>query len=156
MDRDRETGLAVIVGVVLVVVVCLCALCGCKTQKETTTETIIQHDTVFSHHTDTLNDVRVVSHTDTLRSVESHYITLSANGDTIKEIHHYHDIQKIIIVDSTFRYKAERDSLRAALQKERSKATKKEKRSLPPFVTWVVLSVLILIAFVVVLKSKDK
>jgi len=56
-------------------------------------------------------------------------VVLNERGDTIKEIHHYHDTEKTIIVDSTYRYEAERDSLRNALE-TKEKESRKERKML--------------------------
>lgn len=97
--------------VVLMGIIMLTFLVGCKTRERVVTETIITHDTIMAHHTDTLRDVRVLHVHDTLRLVESHKLTLGASGDTIKEVHLYHDVSKTTIIDSTQRYQAKVDSL---------------------------------------------
>ena len=121
MDRRRETGMVLIMGMVLMLAIALVALFGCTTKAKVITEYVTVHDTIQTHHTDTLLDVKVVTHTDTIRQVETHTITLNNVGDTVKEIHHYFDTQKTIIIDSTNRYKATVDSLRAALTTEKNK-----------------------------------
>ena len=121
MERRKETGFAVIFGMLLVLIIALTALFGCTTKQKTITEYITVHDTIHTHKTDTLREVSYQVRVDTVRQVESHHITLNNVGDTIKEIHHYHDTEKVVVVDSTDRYKATVDSLRAALISEQSK-----------------------------------
>lgn len=121
MERRKETGFAVIFGMLLVLIIALTALFGCTTKQKTITEYVTIHDTIHTHKTDTLREVSYQVRVDTVRQVESHHITLNNVGDTIKEIHHYHDTEKVVVVDSTDRYKATVDSLRAALISEQSK-----------------------------------
>jgi len=121
MNAERETGMAVIVGGVIILIIALSALFSCTTKEKVVTEYVTVHDTLVTHHSDTIRDVKVVTHTDTIRQVEWHNITLSQAGDTIKEVHHYYDTQKTIIVDSTNRYKVTVDSLRAALTQAKDK-----------------------------------
>lgn len=89
-------------------------MCSCSTPK-TVTEYITIHDTLTTYKTDTIKDIKVVTRVDTVRQVENHTYTLNNVGDTVKEIHHYHDIERTIVVDSTERYRATVDSLRKAL-----------------------------------------
>ena len=121
MERRKETGFAVIFGMLLVLIIALTALFGCTTKQKVQTEYVTVHDTIRTHKTDTLREVSYQVRVDTVKQVESHYITLNNVGDTIKEIHHYHDSEKVIVVDSTDRYKATVDSLRSALISEQSK-----------------------------------
>lgn len=122
MDRRRETGMAVIFAVFIILLMsAICLLSSCTTKQKVVTEYVAVHDTIHTHHTDTIRDVRVVTLTDTVKYVEKHELTVNNVGDTIKEIHHYYDRQTITCVDSTYRYKAERDSLKAALDKSQSK-----------------------------------
>ena len=97
------------------------ALCGCKTK--TVTQIEVVHDTLTVHHSDTLREVKVTHHTDTVREIQTHFITLNEKGDTIKEVHHYHDIQHTIIVDSTDRYQSKVDSLQSVINKMKEKET---------------------------------
>ena len=122
MDKRRGTGMAVISAVVIILLMSIiCFLCGCTTKQKVVTEYVAVHDTIKTHHTDTIRDVRVVTLTDTVKYVEKHELTVNNVGDTIKEVHHYYDHQTTVIVDSTNYYKAECDSLKAALDKSQSK-----------------------------------
>lgn len=121
MEERKLTGFAVIMAIFLIVFIAVCMLCSCSTKQKTITEYVTVHDTIRTHKTDTLREVSYQVRVDTVRQVESHYITLNNVGDTIKEIHHYHDSEKVIVADSTDRYKAVVDSLRSALTSEQNK-----------------------------------
>lgn len=121
MEGSKETGMALLFGMVLVAIISLLVLFGCSTKEKVVTEYVSVHDTIRSCHVDTLHDVRVVIQKDTLRQVETHTFTVNQGGDTIREIHHHYDIQRTIVIDSTDRYRAVVDSLKAALKEERQK-----------------------------------
>jgi Fe2+ transport system protein B len=112
MNPKRET----------VIVVIVCVLCGCVTPK-TVTETVVEHvhDTVEVVKSDTVREVKVQTVKDTTFQKEVHTYTINDVGDTVKEIHHYVEREKVIVVDSTDRYKAVVDSLRKALHEQQSK-----------------------------------
>ena len=112
--RKKLDGMVWLLAFLIVLTIGCLSMCSCKTSK-TITEYVTVHDTLVSYKTDTVKDVRFVTKTDTVRQVENHTYTINNVGDTIKEIHHYHDTEKIIVVDSTERYKATVDSLRKAL-----------------------------------------
>lgn len=114
----------------LAVMVAVFALCGCTTKK-VVTETIYVHDTLTVHKSDTIKDVVYKTHTDTVVEKEVHTYTLNNVGDTLKEIHHYHNTEKVIIVDSTDRYRSVIDSLRAVIDSQKSKETVKTKERIP-------------------------
>ena len=123
MQKDDFNPTGHTLTILMVLAVCLAVilmlLCSCKTAHEV--EHVYTHDTLIVHHTDTLVNTKTLHVHDTTRQVEHHYITLNQAGDTIKEIHHYHDTERTIIVDSTDRYKAKNDSLQRLLHKEREK-----------------------------------
>ena len=121
MEGRKLTGFVVIMCIFLMLFIAVCALCSCNTKQKVVTEYVAVHDTIHSHHTDTLHDVKIVTLNDTVRIMEWHELTLNNDGDTIKEVHHYYDKQTTILVDSTNRYKATVDSLRSALTKEQNK-----------------------------------
>ena len=116
--------------ILMVLAVCLAVilslLASCRTVHEV--EHVYTHDTLYVHQSDTVRDIKVLHVHDTTRQVEQHYITLNQAGDTIKEIHHYHDTERTIIVDSTDRYKAKNDSLQRLLDREREKEKTVEKK----------------------------
>jgi hypothetical protein len=105
--------------IVAVVIILLLWLTSCSTKK-VVTEYVTVHDTLIVHKSDTIKDVVYKTHTDTVTNKEVHTYTLNNVGDTVKEIHHYHNSERTIVVDSTDRYKATVDSLRAALRAQES------------------------------------
>ena len=117
MTPKQETRTAIVFAAIIAL-----TFVGCKTPK-TVTEVITEyvHDTVTVHKADTVRDVKITQRTDTVRQIENHTYTLSNQGDTIKEVHHHYSVEKTIVVDSTNRYKATVDSLRAALHEAKSK-----------------------------------
>lgn len=118
--------LTILMVLAVCVAVILLLLCSCKTTREV--ERVYTHDTLYVHHSDTVREVKVTHHTDTVKQVEHHIITLNQAGDTIREVHHYHDTERTIIVDSTDRYKAKNDSLQRLLDREREKEKVVEKK----------------------------
>ena len=116
--------------ILMVLAVCLAVilllLCSCKTTREV--ERVYTHDTLYVNHSDTVREVKVTHHTDTVKQIEKHTYTINNVGDTIREIHHYHDSERIIVVDSTDRYKAKNDSLQRLLDRERNKEKTVEKK----------------------------
>ena len=121
MNGHQESRIAVIAAVTIVAVIILSLLVGCKTKTVVETVTIHHTDTVTAYRTDTVRDVRVTTKTDTIRQIETHTYTLNNVGDTVREIHHYHDLWHTMVVDSTDRYKAIVDSLRQALKESKDK-----------------------------------
>ena len=121
MDNKRENRIVWAFFVAFVTIIVVSLLWGCKTQK--VVETVVEHvhDTVQVHHSDTVREVKISHHTDTVKQIETHTFTLNNAGDTIKEIHHYHDVWHTTVIDSTYRYKARMDSLERALEVEKSK-----------------------------------
>ena len=109
--------------ILMVLAVCLAVilslLASCRTIHDT--ERVYTHDTLYVHHTDTFVHTKTLHVHDTTRQVEHHTYTLNQAGDTIREIHHYHDSERTIVLDSTDRYKAKTDSLQRLLNKEREK-----------------------------------
>ena len=155
MEGRKLTGFVVIMGIFLMLFIAVCALCSCNTKQKTITEYVTIHDTIRTHKTDTLREVSYQVRVDTVRQVESHYITLNDVGDTIREIHHYHDSEKVIVVDSTNRYKAVVDSLQAALTKEQSKEkTVTKTKYLISWWEWMIFLFLVAAAIFYVKKSR--
>lgn len=118
--------LTILMVLAVCVAVILLLLCSCKTTREV--ERVYTHDTLIVHHTDTVREVKVTHHTDTVKQIEKHTYTINNVGDTIREIHHYHDVQHTIVVDSTERYEAKVDSLQRLLDREREKEKTVEKK----------------------------
>ena len=119
MDKNSETSVAFTAAFIILLILAL-TLCGCSTKK-TVVETIVSHDTLVVHHHDTLRITHTATVHDTLREKEIHTYTLSLKGDTLKEVHDHQSITKVIIVDSTERYKALVDSLKKALVSQSNK-----------------------------------
>lgn len=121
MDTRKETRIALIAAVALVTVVILSLLLGCKTKTIIQTDVVAIHDTLVTYRTDTIKDVKVTTKTDTVKQIETHTYTLNNVGDTVREIHHYHDLWHTLVVDSTNRYETRMDSLERALKVEKDK-----------------------------------
>ena len=129
MDGRRSNGIAVIAAIIIMALMGLTLLVSCTTKEIVTKETSWVHDTVEVHRADTLWEYKFITQRDTVRQESVHTVVLNDRGDTIREIHHYHDTEKIVIVDSTYKYKAERDSLRKALE-TKEKENRKERKML--------------------------
>lgn len=130
MNEKRMTGMAWLAALWLVLAMIFLAMCSCTT-KEFITETIYEHDTVTVHKSDTVKEVVYKSRVDTVTNTEVHTYTLNNVGDTVKEIHHYHNKEKVIVVDSTDRYKSIVDSLQAIVNKQHEKQEKVTKTKRP-------------------------
>ena len=127
--------------IAFVAVIVISLLFGCKTKKVTITETVYVHDTVTSHKTDTLIDIRVKTDSvveykfltlhDTTIIERGSTVVLKENGDTVRQSEWEKIWQKIqemeslqhneIHTDSTSFYKTQNDSLRKALDIEKAK-----------------------------------
>ena len=115
------------------------------------------HDTVQVVKADTVKEVKITQRTDTVRDVQTHTYTLSNQGDTIKEVHHHYSVEKTIVVDSTQRYKATVDSLRAALHEAKTKEKVVVKtKYLIKWWEWLLLIGIVLSIAVFALKSTSK
>lgn len=152
MNRRQIDGIAWLMAFIIVMVIGCLSMCSCKTAK-TVTETFYVHDTVNVTRTDTVRDVKVLTRTDTVRQVEQHTYTLNNVGDTIREIHHYHDLERTIVIDSTERYRAKVDSLRKALIVLANKETVKAKPTIRPW-EYVAAVLIVGVLAVWVLKSR--
>ncbi len=155
MDREGENRIVWAFFIKFIAVIAVSLLFGCKTKK--VIETVVEHvhDTVQVHHSDTVREVKVSHHTDTVKQIETHTYTLNNAGDTVKEIHHFVEVNKMIVVDSTYRYKAIVDSLQKALIEEKSK--NKTVTKYKPVIRWweyVFLLSIVGIAIFFVLKKK--
>ena len=122
-------GIAVIAAIIIMALMGLTLLVSCTTKEIVTKETSWVHDTVEVHRADTLWEYKFINQRDTVMHESVHTVVLNDRGDTIREIHNHYNKEKTVIVDSTYRYEVERDSLRRALDQahEREKTTK-EKR----------------------------
>ena len=107
--------------IIVIIIICLACniCCSCSSSKAVVTEYV--HDTITINKTDTVVDVRIREVRDTTKQIETHTYTINNVGDTVKEIHHYHDELRTIIVDSTNRYQSKIDSLQAIIDKSKDK-----------------------------------
>ena len=165
MTRSQKNAWLWVLAIILLLI-----LLSCGTKK-TVTNTIHSHDTVMvhktdtfiKHHSDTIKDIKFVSTADSVKEKEYHTYYINDVGDTTKEVHHYHTNEKIIILDSSYIYKVEIDSLRAMLEREMNKTqtqyeshdTVKVKKVSP----WDVLALVVFVsalAILVMRMKKDK
>lgn len=149
MTKQQENGMAIITAAVIIV---LLFFSSCA-NKKTVTEYITIHDTLTTFRTDTIRDVKYLHHTDTVTNREVHTYTINDVGDTVKEIHHYHDTEKVIIVDSTDRYRAKVDSLQRIVDASHEKTTVKVKQNIPFWEKGLFLAIVFFVC-IAVLKSK--
>lgn len=134
--------------IVLTVIIVLLWLTSCSAKK-TVTEYVFVHDTVASVRIDTVRDVRVSVQHDTIREKEMHTYTLNNVGDTIREIHHYHDREKVKVIDLTDRYQTKIDSLQKIVDSKKEKETVRTKIKLPwKWMVFVAACVLLFILIV--------
>ena len=150
MNEKRMTGMAWLLALWLILAMIFLAMCSCGSEK-VITETTYEHDTVTVHHSDTIKEVVYKSKVDTVTNTEVHIYTLNNVGDTVKEIHHYHNSEKVIVVDSTDRYKSIVDSLQAIVNKQASKQEKvtKTKR---PWTDYAIIAVVLAFALFLIRK----
>lgn len=150
MNEKRMTGMAWLLALWLILAMIFLAMCSCGSEK-VITETIYEHDTVTVHHSDTVKEVIYKSKVDTVTNTEVHTYTLNNVGDTVKEIHHYHNKEKVIVVDSTDRYKSIVDSLQAIINKQHEKQEKvtKTKR---PWTDYAIIAVVLAFALFLIRK----
>lgn len=99
---------------------------GCKTIHES--EIVEIHDTLTVHHSDTVREYKSKTLYDTINIYTEKIITLSTNGDTIKEIHNYFERERIIEKDSSDVYKALLDSIKQSLNQNHEKEKVIEKK----------------------------
>jgi hypothetical protein len=151
MTKQQENGMAIITAAVIIA---LLFLSSCATKK-TVTEYITIHDTLTTYRTDTIRDVKYLHHTDTVTNREVHTYTINDVGDTVKEIHHYHDTEKVIIVDSTDRYRAVVDSLQRIVDAKAEKTTVKVRQTVPWWEKGTFLAIVFFVC-IAILKSRTK
>lgn len=121
--------------------VILLMLTSCTTIRES--EVSIVRDTLTVYRSDTVRDVRTLHVHDTVRVVTERVVMQDANGNTIKETNNNWYTERVVVVDSTDRYKSVVDSLQRVInEREKDKVTKKEKL---PWWMWPVT--LIMLAF---------
>lgn len=123
MTRSQKNAWLWLLAIILLLILLSCGSKKTVTNTIHTHDTLIVHktDTFIKHHSDTVNNIKYVSTADTVKEKEYHTYYVNNVGDTTKEIHHYHTNEKIIILDSSYIYKVEIDSLRSMLEREKSK-----------------------------------
>lgn len=140
MEGRKLTGFAIIAAIFLIVFIAVSMLCSCTTKQKVVTEFVTVHDTIHSHHTDTLRDVKEFHHSDTVYKMTERLVTLNSEGLPIKEVNNHYYYEKETVRDSTSYYKAERDSLRAAQNKAEGKTKVVVKtRNVFPWYNWLVI-----------------
>lgn len=175
MEGRKLTGFAVITAIFLIAFIVVSVFCSCNTKQKVVTEYVAVHDTIHSHHTDTLREIKVVKEIvhdttilqvrDTILHESGKVITLNEHGDTIKEkswdnlwqktqeqLQSNHVEERS---DSTDYYRARSDSLEAALHKEQSKYKEIVKtKHIVSWWEWMIFLLLIASAIFYVKKSK--
>ena len=175
MEGRKLTGFVVIMGIFLMLFIAVCALCSCSTKQKTVTEYVTVHDTIRTHKTDTLIEIKAVKEIvhdttilqvrDTILHESGKVITLNEHGDTIREKSWDNLWQKIqeqlqsnhveVRSDSTDYYRARSDSLEAALHKEQSKYKEIVKtKHIVSWWEWMIFLLLIAAAIFYVKKSR--
>ena len=152
LTNREETRMCITAITAILILLLLSLLCGCKARK-VVTEYVVSHDTVMTYRKDTIRDVKYLHHTDTVTNKEVHTYTINDVGDTLKEIHHYHDTEKVIIVDSTDRYRAVVDSLQRIVDSQKEKKVEVTKMKVP--MKWVAF-ILVTVLAIIVLVTRDK
>lgn len=127
-ERRMRDGIAVIAAIIIMALMGLTLLVSCTTKEIVTKETSWVHDTVEVYRADTLWEYKFINQRDTVMHESVHTVVLNDRGDTIREIHNHYNKEKTIIVDSTYRYEVERNSLRKALDQAHEREKTKEKR----------------------------
>lgn len=162
MTRSQKNAWLWLLAIILLLILLSCG------SKKTVTNTIYSHDTVMvhktdtviKHHSDTVNNIKYVSTADSVKEKEYHTYYINDVGDTTKEVHHYHTNEKIIILDSSHIYKVEIDSLRAVLEKERSKTQTQyeshEKVKVKKSIPWDVVGLMLFVSGLAILAIRKK
>ena len=149
--EGRENKIVWVFFVAFIAIIVVSLLWGCKTKTVVETQVVTIRDTLITHRTDTVRDVKVTTKRDTIKQIESHTFTINNVGDTVKEIHHYHDVWHTMVKDSTNRYEARMDSLERALkvEKDKNKVVKKSGRMWweVPLVVGIIIIVILAVMF---------
>lgn len=164
MEEKKLTGFAIITAIFLMLFIGLCALCSCTTKQKVITEYVHVHDTIHTHHIDTIHKTNIIKETvhdtttvavhDTLFHNREQIIVLNENGDTIKEKSKESSWQKTkeqvqsnhteSRTDSTDYYRARSDSLEKALREEKQKEKVITKtRHIFPWYNYIVIALII-------------
>lgn len=141
-----------IIAAVVILLLHLFTMGSCSSQR-VVEERVYVHDTVTVQHIDTIRDTRLQTVHDTVTQREVHTITLNNVGDTIKEVHNFHNVERIIVVDSTYRYKARLDSLQKIIDSQQRQVVEPNK-SWPSALEKLVAVIIIIVVTVALLRRK--
>ena len=156
MDKPtnrQQTVMAITMAVLMLIIILILASC---TTTRRVVESVTVHDTIVSVRTDTVMDVQSIQVHDTMMVKEYHTYTINNNGDTIRENHHLVEVQKTIVVDSTYRYQSERDSLRQALVEEKQKKKIITKEKVPLRWMFITAAAVLLAFWIVIVEIRKK
>ena len=162
MTRSQKNAWLWLLAIILLLILLSCGSKKTVTNTIHTHDTVMVHktDTVIKHHSDTIKDIKYVSTADSVKEKEYHTYYINNVGDTTKEVHHYHTNEKIIILDSSYIYKVEIDSLRAVLEKERSKTQTQyeshEKVKVKKAIPWDVVGLMLFVSGLAILAIRKK
>lgn len=162
MTRSQKNAWLWLLAIILLLILLSCGSKKTVTNTIHTHDTVMVHktDTVIKHHSDTVNSIKYVSTADSVKEKEYHTYYINNVGDTTKEVHHYHTNEKIIILDSSYIYKVEIDSLRAVLEKERSKTQtqyeSQEKVKVKKAIPWDVVGLMLFVSGLAILAIRNK
>ena len=151
ITKKQETSMAIIAAVVILLLL-LITMGSCSSQR-VVEERVYVHDTVTVQHIDTIRDTRLQTVHDTVTQREVHTITLNNVGDTVKEVHNYHSVERIIVVDSTYRYKARLDSLQKIIDSQQRQVVE-PKKSWPSALEKLVGVIIIIVVAAALLRRK--
>ena len=141
-----------IIAAVVILLMLLITMGSCSSQR-VVEEKVYVHDTVTVQHIDTIRDTRLQTVHDTVTQREVHTITLNNVGDTVKEVHNFHNVERIIIVDSTYRYKARLDSLQKIIDSQQRQVVE-PKKTWPSALEKLVAAIIIIVVTVALLRRK--
>lgn len=158
-----------LVGFLLAVVMCgiLTLILGSCTTKEVVTDRyitdtlmIVQHDTIRTHKSDTVRDVRIVAKTDTVREQSVRVVTLKESGDTIRDVVTNNIYRYVYRSDSTDRYRSVADSLQAVIDKMRNESkekvvTKEIVKTKSIFPLWLQVILVGIFVFSIIVVARD-
>ena len=152
ITKKQETSMAIIAAVVILLLF-LFTMGSCSSQR-VVEERVYVHDTVTVQHVDTIRDTRLQTVHDTVTQREVHTITLNNVGDTVKEVHIFHNVERTIVVDSTYRYKARLDSLQKIIDSQQRQVVEVKKSPLPSIRDMIVAALIIIVVTVALLRRK--
>lgn len=125
MNKQQETGMAVIVGAILILIV---FLTSCTTKK-VVTEYVATHDTIITYQTDTLIKDRVMLRVDTLREKVTELVTIhkrdSGRVDTVRVEVVREVYRNVATTDTTSLKEATKDHKKESVTNDTKKEVKK-------------------------------